>query len=386
MKNYLVIGLIFVLFIASGCVSNDTDTEQEEETIKIGVLVPLTGGLGTYGENMANGARLAVNEINKEGGISEKNVDLIVEDTETNPAKAAEAARKLIDVDQVQVIIGASGSSQTLAVAPIAEKSKVVLISPASTNAKITDAGEYIFRVIGSDNLQGEAIAKVAENKNYTKAATLVENNDYGIGLEEVFKKYFTGTADTSIRYDKGKADYRTELTTIKDAEPDVIMYVGYPAEASTILIQAKELGLDVEWISSEGIADPAMFENPAVGEQMEGMVLTKPGNPEIEKEAAYQDFLKNYKDAFGIDAGIFADTHYDATMLALLAMKEAGNDGTGIKDALPGISKEYKAITGDKTFDEFGDVPQDYIILSVQNQTMVTIGSWKPGSEVSLE
>jgi branched-chain amino acid transport system substrate-binding protein len=385
MQKWLVAGMLIVMIIAGGCVSKeDGMNETQEGDIKIGVLITRTGGLGPIGEGMENGAKLAAIEINKKGGIDGRNVTLIIEDTGTNPAKAAEAAKKLIEVDKVQVIIGGVASSETLAVAPMTNNSKVVLISPSSTAPSVTDAGEYVFRVIGSDNLQGDAIARLAMAKNFTKPATLVENNDYGIGLENVFKTKFNGTVVSSIHYEKGKADYRTELDTIKKANPDVITFVGYPAEASTILQQAKQLGLKTKWIAAEGIADPVMFDNKDVAAQMEGMYLTRPSSPEGNPE--YQNFKKLYNETFGKDPGIYSDTEFDATMLAAEAIKEVGNDGEKIKNALPAVSRKYKAITGDKAFDENGDVPQDYAVLEVSNKTMVTIGTWSLNSGIKLQ
>lgn len=385
MKRWFAVGMIIALLIASGCVSRVGPEKKPD--IKVGVLITYTGGLGPIGEGMANGAMLAAQEINKAGGINGSNVTLIIEDTGTNPAKAAEASRKLIDVDKVQVIIGAVASSETLAVAPIAEKSKVVMISPSSTAPSVTNAGEYVFRVVGSDLMQGEAIARIAMVKNYTKAATLVENNDYGIGMEEVFKKHFNGTV-SSVRYEKGKGDYRTELDSIKKANPNVIVYVGYPQDASVILQQAGQLGLKIKWIAAEGIADPVMFKNDEVARQMESMLLTTPGRsePEEKEDVNYQNFVNLYKQTYGKDPGIYSDTEYDATMLAALAIAEAGNNGEKIKNALPGVSRKYKAVTGDKTFDENGDVRQGYKILEVKNKTMVTTGSWNPTTGIRFQ
>jgi len=382
MKKWYILSVILAMLIASGCVGEKP--QQKQEDIKIGVLITYTGGLAQFGEAMANGAKLAAQEINKAGGINGKNITLILEDTGTDPAKAAEAAKKLIDVDNVQVIIGAVSSSETLAVANYSERLKVVLISPSSTAPSLTNAGDYVFRVVGSDNLQGDVIAQLAMAKNFTKAAALVENNDYGIGLENVFKEEFNGTIVKSIHYEKGKADYRTELDTIKKAAPDVIIYVGYPAEASSILQQTKQLGLKTNWIAAEGIADPGIFQNPEVASQMEGMLLTKPSSPEQSPE--YQNFLKLYRAAYGKDPGIYSDTEFDAVTLAALAIKEAGNDGEKIKNALPAVSHKYKAVTGDKSFDENGDVPQDYTILEVVNKTMVPIGSWNPATGIKLK
>jgi branched-chain amino acid transport system substrate-binding protein len=384
MKKWFMLSIILAMLIASGCVGEKT--QQKQEDVKIGVLITYTGGLGPIGEGMANGAKLAAMEINNEGIINGKNVTLIFEDTGTDPAKAAEAARKLINFDKVQVIIGGVASSETLAIAPIAEQSKVVLISASSTAPSVSKAGEYVFRVVPSDLLQGEAIAKLALAKNYTKASTLVENNDYGIGMEDVFKNHFTGNV-TSIRYEKGKGDYRTEIESILKANPDVIIYVGYPADASVILKQSGELGLKTKWIAAEGIADPVMFNNAEVAKQMEGMLLTTPGRSEQEEkdDPVFQNYVKNYKQTFGKDYGIYSDTEYDAVMLAAYTIAEVGNNGTAIKEALPGVSKTYKAATGDKTFDENGDVRGGYRVLEVVNKTMVPIGSWNPGTGINL-
>ncbi len=382
MKTWFAVGMIIALLIAGGCVG-----EKKEETVKIGVLITYTGGLGPIGEGMADGARLAAQEINNKGIIKGRNVTLIFEDTGTDPAKAAEAARKLIDIDRVQVIIGGVASSETLAIAPIAEQNRVVLISASSTAPSVSKAGEYVFRVVPSDLLQGEAIAKLALAENYAKAATLVENNDYGIGMEDVFKKHFTGNV-TGIRYEKGKGDYRTELESIKKANPDVIVYVGYPQDASVILQQAGQLGLKKKWIAAEGIADPVMFENAEVARQMEGMLLTTPGRSaqEEKEDPAFQYYVNLYKQTFGKDYGIYSDTEYDAVMLAAYAIAEAGNNGTGIRDALPMVARTYRAVTGDKTFDGNGDVRGGYRILEVRNTTMVTVGSWNPAAGIKFQ
>ncbi len=384
MKKWYILCIIIAMLIASGCTDEKAPQKQD---IKIGVLITYTGGLGPIGEGMANGAKLAAMEINNKGIIKGKNVTLIIEDTGTDPAKAAEAARKLINFDKVQVIIGGVASSETLAIAPIAEQNKVVLISASSTSPSVSKAGEYVFRVVPSDLLQGEAIAKLALAKNYAKAATLVENNDYGIGMEDVFKKHFTGNV-TSIRYEKGKGDYRTELESIKKANPDVIIYVGYPADASVILKQSGELGLKTKWIAAEGIADPVMFNNAEVAKQMEGMLLTTPGRSEQEEkeDPVFQYYVNLYKQTFGKDYGIYSDTEYDAVMLAAYTIAEVGNNGTAIKDALPRVSKTYKAATGDKTFDENGDVRGGYRVLEVTNKTMVTIGSWNPSTGINIK
>ncbi len=162
-----------------------------------------------------------------------------------------------------------------------------------------------------------------------------------------------------------------------------MIIYVGYPQDASVILQQTGQLGLKKKWIAAEGIADEVMFEKPEVAAQMEGMLLTKPGRTEQEEkiDTTFQNFVNLYRKTYGKEHGIYSDYEYDAVMLASLAIADSGNDGEKIKNALPRISRTYKAVTGNKTFDENGDVREGYKIFEVRNKTMVSIGSWNPTS-----
>ena len=267
------------------------------------------------------------------------------------------------------------------------EEKHVVLISPASTSPLLTDAGEYIFRVCPSDALQGEAIAQIALKLGYKTAATIVIANEYGIGLEEVFKEVFEaggGKVVVSVRYELGAATYKTELEQIKAADPDVIIDVSYADDGQIIFREAAELGIKKPWICAEGVADPAIFEAPGVAEAMEGMIGTKPISP---VNPASVHFVKLFKEHFGREPGIYADYAYDATKMALMAIAYAGvYDGEAIKNALPYVSLCYKGATGDKTFDENGDVGGEYMIWRVVNGEFVPIGKWTRSLGVQLE
>jgi ABC-type branched-subunit amino acid transport system substrate-binding protein len=397
------LGLVFLLVLGlafAGCAQKEqpaTEGVQEPageqpaaaeapEEIAIGVLMPLSGNLAPFGEGMVKGARVAEAEINEKGGVLGAKVKLIIEDTATDPAKAAEAGNKLINVNGVQAIVGAAASSSTLAVAPTAEQNHVVLISPASTSPAVTDAGDYIFRVVASDDLQGKVMSDLTLQQGYKKAAVLVVNNDYGIAFEKVFKENFEaggGSVVATVEFDENKGDYRTELGMIKDSGADMIMFVGYPQDGSVLIKQAAELGITLPWISAEGIASEEMFDYPGLSELMEGMLLTKPA-PQDQDSPEYKNFLDRFKAMYpGEEPGIYADTTYDATMMVAAAMEAAGaNDGEKIKDALYDLSKGYKGATGDKTMDEKGDIMyQDYVILKATGGTFETVGTWVQGT-----
>jgi ABC-type branched-subunit amino acid transport system substrate-binding protein len=362
--------------------------EEELPPIKIGHILPFSGPLSAYAEGFANGVRLAVQEINDAGGIAGRKVELIEEDTATDPSTAAEAARKLIEVDGVKAIIGAYASSSTLAAAPIAEKNKVILISPASTSPLVSEAGEYIFRVVPSDAFQGRALAELAYQLGYRRAATIVIDNQYGVGIEEVFKQVFEslgGQVVATVRYKLDQATYRTELGQIKAANPDVIIDVSYADDGQIIFREARELGIEVPWLAAEGVADPAIFGAPGVAEAMEGMMGTKPAPPAT---SAHQHFLQLYARYGYGEPGIYSAEAYDAARMALLAISLAGPDASPeqLRDALIYVSRTYVGASGDKSFDENGDVTGQYIIWRVVNGEFVTVGSWDLVSGVQLQ
>jgi ABC-type branched-subunit amino acid transport system substrate-binding protein len=375
--SVVAIALLIVAIVAlAGCIMAGTETAQ------IGVMMCLSGDLGPVGPGLVEGVELAAWDANREERI---NVSLIIEDTATSADKAVEVGTKLIDIDGVQVIVGPMMSPSVLSLAEKANDNKVVLISPSGTAASISDAGDYIFRVCPSDDLQGRALADLADAKEYTKVATLVVNNDYGVGLEDTFEAEFSGEVTSTVRFESGKADYRTELETIKGDSPEAVMIVAYPESATVILKQAMELNLGTDWIAAEGIADPVMLERPEIIPELEKMLFTKPVSPK--DLASYQDFLELFHEKYGDDKdpGIYAEYAYDATNLAIEAIIDAGNDGEKIKDALYEIGDGYEGASGIKTFDENGDVTSDFDILGVRNNEMVSVGSWIDG-EVTLE
>ena len=352
------------------------------EKIKLGHILPLSGALSPYSEGFKNGVRLAAWEVNQKGGIGGREVVVIEEDDGTDASKAAEATKKLVDVDGVKVIIGSYASSCTMAAAPIVEENHVVLISPASTSPPVTQAGEYIYRDVPSDAFQGRALAEIALSKGYKTAATIAINNPYGIGIEEIFKKIFSdggGKVLVSVRYELGAPTYKTELDRIKATNPDVIVDVSYADDGQIIFREGAELGIKAQWLAAEGIADPAIFKGPGVAEATEGMIATKPFTP---TSPASAHFLELYKQQFGKEPGIYADYAYDAAKMALQAIALAGKyDGVAIKNMMDYVGNSYKGVTGDKTFDLNGDVSGEYSVLVVKNGEFVPIGHWSPST-----
>jgi ABC-type branched-subunit amino acid transport system substrate-binding protein len=355
------------------------------DTIKIGSLMALSGLLGPMGVEIKLGVELAVAQVNERGGIAGRPVKLIMEDTGTDPAKALEAFKKLVEVDGVKVVIGPMASGELMAIGEYANERKVVVISPSATSPLITEKfpNDFIFRTVGSDTFQGKAMAEIMVKRNYTNIAVLVMDNAYGRGVEKEAKAVLGDRVVLTVRYDPTKLDFRTELEMVKGKKPGAVLYVGYYEDAKVMFKQALELGLDkIPWVAAEGIYGEPMFESPVAAEFMSRNVTgTRPIAPTgtIGYKMFYDAFMKAYKKA----PGMYCDTAYDATMMALLAIGHAGEyDGAKIRSSLIYISQNYVGATGHKIFDENGDqLTQVYEIWAVkkvgEKYEYTSIGMW---------
>ena len=378
-QNYIIIGIVVIAIIAAGLYTQMGGTGGDC-VVKLGHILPTSGPLAAYAGGFQAGVQAAVQEANDNGGIDGCTVELIEEDSQTDPAAAAAAARKLVEVDQVHAIVGAYASSSTLAAAPIVEDGKIIMISPASTSPEVTNAGDFIFRTAPSDALQGVAMADLAWSQGHRTAAIIFVKNQYGQGLADVFENQFKangGTITMKIPYELEMATYRTELSQIQGTNPDLILDISYADDGQIIFREAAELGITAQWMGGDGIADPAIFNAPGIADATEGMIGTKPSASDSPNAAAFEALLVQY----GLEAGIYSAEAYDAAKLALMAIDEAGTDASkeSIRDALINVAKGYIGASGDKTFDSNGDVGGTYSIWKITNGAFVDIGSWDP-------
>ncbi|MEM2904553.1 MAG: ABC transporter substrate-binding protein [Candidatus Bathyarchaeia archaeon] len=359
------------------------------DVIKIGCLMDLSGGLGPMGVKIQLGAKLAVDEVNARGGIRGRPIQLIVEDTETKPAKALEAARKLVEVDGVQVIIGPLISGAARLVGPYVTEKRVLLITPSVSGPFLSYefANGYVMRVCPSDELQAAAMSDLVLNGTHERIAFLIMNNPYGLGIEGEVKKR-VGNGTITINYDETKLDYRAELESIKAANPDVVVHVGYYEDGKVVFRQALEAGLEnVRWITAEGCYGTPMLEDPMCAEFMSLAVTGT--TPKPITGIIYDDFKARHREAFGMDPEVYGDTSYDAAMLAILGIAYCGEyNGTKIRDAVLEISKNYIGPSGHKMFKPNGvDImTASYIIWDIEEvspgQYRIThVAEWSPPS-----
>ena len=260
-RNWLRI--LIVLALAAVMVLQLTACGKDKtETVKIGLVCPVTGSAAAYGETMVNSAKIAVEEINAAGGVDGKyQLELLIEDDEGTPAKSVTAAQKLINQDGIKVLIGAQASSCTLAVMEVTAAAGVPQIAPASTALSIVQLGnEWIFRNAAADPLQtSQVLAYAVDELGAKSIAILHEATDYGVGGADLLEQYAAEqgiTVTTRESYNTGDTDFSVQLTKIASGNPDVVMVWGFYSEGALILKQAKQYSVDVCLLYTSDAAD----------------------------------------------------------------------------------------------------------------------------------
>jgi len=332
-----------------------------EETIKIGCVLDLSGELGSVGETMLDAAKLAVEDINAAGGVLGKQVELISEDGATNPDTGFDRVKKLVEIDGVQVIVGPMITPTSELAMAYAKEHEIPLITMSATGIALSEAEgtEWYFRTCLRDDAQGRLLADIVMDQGYSKLATIVLDNTYGIGLEigitdGLEEAGWNGEHEVAIRYDITKQDYRTELQQIADYNPDVVLAVTYPADGVLIFKQALEMGLDdIAWLGCDGNYGLLLENEPKSAEFAEKALVC--GTRTVGTGEVCDNFSADYEQKYGIAPGIYCDTTYDAVWAAAKAIEEAGTyDGEKIRQAL--IELEFDGATGPISFSDIGD------------------------------
>lgn len=325
---------------------------KKNDTIKIGGIAPLSGGVAVYGTECKNGVDLAVEEINAAGGINGQKIEFICEDDEGDSAKSVNAYKKLVTKDRVKVIIGSLPSGCTMAITNLAQAQKVVQIAPAATAVAITDAGNYVFRACYTDPFQGKIGGKFAyENLGTKKAAILYDiGNDYSVGLTDNFTAEYTsmgGSIVSKESYSTGDKDFNAQLTKIKAANPEVIYLPDYYGTVALIAKQLRAQGINVPIVGADGW--DGLTDN-AGDEVLNGYYSNH--YSENSSSAAVQAFVKSFKAKYNKAPNSFAALGYDCVYMLRDAMKASGStdDSAKIRDALEATNGDY--VTGHIVFD----------------------------------
>jgi len=346
-------------------------TNREAQEVRIGVILPLTGELASHGEDAKKGIELAIKIKNSSQGIKGRMVKAVYEDDQMIPAVGVSAFQKLITLDNIEVVLGGLSSSVALAMAPIANSKKIVLFSPTASNPELTQKNGFVFRNWPADNYDAKNLANFAYNElKKIKYGILFLNNDNGRALSSLFEKYIEelgGKVLINQAYEAGTDDFRTVLGNFKRLNLDAVYLPGYYEDVAKILVQAKEVGLNVQFLSSSAIENPRLIE--LAKNAAENLVYSK---TEIDKQNEYyKQFAEDFKNIYNSEPGIAAAQCYDAINLIILSIERGGYEGTKIQQELYNI-KNYHGVTGETSFDERGDVIKEFTIFTIRNSQFV--------------
>ncbi len=366
--------LLIVSMLLAGCVQSESKEPSDsngvgdgEKIVKLGTVGPLTGDYATYGQSVRNGIQTAIDEINEQGGANGLKLQLIAEDSKGDSTEAANAIQKLIDQDKVTAIVGAVLSGETATVAPIAQDSGVLMITPSSTAPGLADTGDYIFRNVITDDVQARQLAEYVVNEiKLEKFAVLYANNDYGVALKDNFVDKIEEMGGTIIAvesYLDGDEDFRAQLTKIGD-QVEALYVGGYYTEAAKIAQQAERQGLNAMLLGADGFYSSKLVE--LGGEAVEGALFTA-GFYSGDTSEDIQNFVTRYEQEYNEEPDMFAANAYDTTKIVAKALETSGDDRQALKEAMADI-KDFPGITGKTSFAANGEALKEVIILKVES------------------
>lgn len=365
------INLLSLLAVLS-CLAPIASNAQEK--IKVGVVQPLTGGIGTYGQENYNAMKMALEKINQKG-VKGKKIELIVEDDKSDQIEATNAMRKLINVDKVITIIGEVTSSNSLAMAPIAQEAKIPMVSSAATNEKVTQVGNFISRTCFTDDFQGVVMARFAFNNLKKKNAIIIIDNssDYSKGLAKAFsdewKRLGGKYASTEeFSYVQKDIDFQTMLRKVKRANPEVIFLPGYYEEVGLILKQGRKMGINVPFLGGDGWDSPKLFEI-AGAEGSKGNYISSHFAPD-DSDPAVQNFVREYENRYKVRPGAMAALGYDVIGVVADAMSRAKSFSPSDINAAILATKGFKGVTGAITIDEKRNSKKSAVVLATTENT----------------
>jgi branched-chain amino acid transport system substrate-binding protein len=333
----LILALCLALVI--GCA-------RRENEIVVGEYGSLTGATATFGISTKNGIELFLDNMNAAGGIAGTKVRVLVEDDQSRPEEAATAVNKLIDQDGVVAVLGEVASSRSMAAAPICQQAGVPMITPSSTNPKVTELGNYIFRVCFIDPFQGQMIAKFAKERlTFTRGAVFRDiKNDYSVGLANYFTEAYHalgGTVVSDESYSEGDQDFKAQLTVIKSKRPQFLMVPGYYTDVGLIARQAREIGLDVPMLGGDGWVSDELLEiaqGSLDGSYMVNHYWVEDPNPAVQK------FVNDYRARYGATPDGLAALAYDAAGVLVSALDRLRQEDAEAFRALQGPRNDAQA------------------------------------------
>ena len=351
--NYIKGSIVLAMTLLVSCLPAGRDRNSTADSGKGDILVgeygSMTGPQATFGQSTHNGIMLAMDEINAAGGVNNRKIRVITEDDQSKAEEAANAVTKLISQNNVIGVLGEVASSSSLAAAPICQSNKVPMITPSSTNERVTQVGDYIFRVCFIDPFQGEVMAKFAINTLKAKTAAVLTdvNSDYSRGLDQFFTDKFTKMGGRIVEkqsYTQTDQDFSGQMTAIRSANPDVIYVPGYYGQVGVIAKQAKQLGIKAPLMGGDGWDAPQLFQ--LGGEALNGSFFSNHYSYE-DPRPEVKAFVDAYRARYNAIPDAIAALGYDAMKVLADAIKRAAaTDGQKLRDAIAQTAN-FQGVTG---------------------------------------
>lgn len=369
MKKYLL-WIVFIVLVAGSVTFYYYSIRERKKAFKIAAILPLSGDNANYGKWIKDGLELAKDEINKKG-INGKSIEIIYEDDKAEPKTAVSAFQKLIQSDDPVIVFGPWASSCALAIAPLAERNRMPVLAEAQS-PKISDAGEYIFRIQPDSRYYLKTLVPFVYNSLKLKnIAVLYVNNDYGVDQANIFELNFKKMGGNIVFKDgfqQGSTDFKTELEKIKATHPDGIFIPAY-VEAGYILKQAKEIGLFSQFIGSAPMENPEIIR--IAGDAANGVVYPHHFNPDS-RDSIIRNFQNNYLNRYKTEAEGYAALAYDGLHVIKVLLEKCGTDKECIRAGFYSIN--YNGVTGRSSFDAKGDVIKPITIRKIVNKKFTTL------------
>lgn len=361
--NKLTCPILAIALLLASCA-------RESGTINVGEYASLTGKEAGFGQTSHHGIVLAIEEINAAGGVLGKKLLLKTEDDQTKAGESATAAKKLISRDKVVALIGEVSSTRSLEAAPVAQAARIPMIAPAATNEKVTQVGEYIFRVCFIDPFQGRVMAKfAAEDLHAGKVAIMSSvSNAYSLGLAKAFRETFAAGGGQIIAeksFSEGDKDFRAQLTALKALPIEAVFLPSYYTEAALIVRQARDLGITVPFFGGDGWEDPQLLA--IAGDAINGCYYSTHFSAQ-NTDPVVTKFVERYKARWsGEVPGAFSALGYDCVNVLVNAIRRAGTtDGPRLREALA-ATRGVEGVTGLTNLDHDRNASKPATIMAIR-------------------
>ena len=368
-----IIGLVVIVLVVWGgwwVLSGKSPTSVLGSTYKVGFIGPLTGDASSIGTVNKAAVEVAVDEVNKAGGVNGKMLEVIYEDGQCDGKTANNAANKLVNVDKVVAILGGTCSGETSAFGPMAMQNKIIVMSPSSSAPPLSSLGKYFFRDYPSDAFQGKFGADYAYNTlGARKVAVVYHISDWGTGIKNVFEQEFKALGGQIVDEEgspQTSKDYRTELTKVKGLNPDLIYMPTYPDGGTIALQQASQLGIKTKILGADAWDDPKLQKN--VSGLGLYLLYTKPvSNP--------PDSFKQSISAKtgGNEIPVGTPNAYDNVKILAMAMSQVGTNPDALQQAIR--QTKYDGVSGHIEFDQNGDLTTaSYVVSKIENGSAMEV------------